>query len=126
LTQDVGALPGGANGKVYGAWAFAYEVSGKQDGIWLEKVDLVDDSAQKRGLGVLVHVDVAELRNTGPFEGNRQVGQMDIGLNNIDPVALDLAGVEREAGSAEKASFEQTAASEALAGRWIFRFHIPW
>ena len=50
---------------------------------------------------------------------------MDIGLDNIDPVALNLAGVERQAGSAQETRLEQAPPRSNQAVRWINWLHNP-
>ncbi len=77
-----------------GKGAASDEVAGEEDEVRGQGVDLTDDALQKKGLGVLVEVDVAELDDAVAVEGDGQIGDGDGAVDDVDFVTCDFAGVE--------------------------------
>lgn len=78
-----------------------------------EGIDLMDDTLEEKGFGVLVEVYVANLSNAIAVEGTRQVRDGDGSLDEIDLVARDFAGVKSKSGGGCSCSDEEIAAGEA-------------
>ncbi len=96
--EDLGAAVGGVIGVEEGKGAVGDEVSGEEDEVGGERVDLVDDAFEEEGFGVLVEVNVADLNDAVAVEGGGQVGDGDGVGNDVDLVARDFGGVECHGG----------------------------
>lgn len=83
------------------------EVAGYEDEIGLERIDAVDDVLEEEGFGELIEMDVGKLNDAETMKGRRQVGDVNRGVDLLDSVAGNHAGVEckasrRDAGTNDK------------------------
>jgi hypothetical protein len=93
LGAAVRSVPSGDEGER----AMGDEVSGEQDHVGGECVDLADDVLEEVRLSVFVEMDVAELYDAVAVEGAGQVRDGDGAVDYLDLVAGDLAGVDGHA-----------------------------
>src|SRR5580658_1930065 len=71
-----------------------YKVSRQKNGIGLHPVHPVNHAAKKKGLRIFIQMNIAELCNAHPIKNLRQPGKGYIALVDLDPVALNLGGIE--------------------------------
>ena len=88
------------------------EVTGDEDQVGGDLVDLLDDVVEVEGLGVLVEVDVGELDDAEAVEGLGEVAQDHGEMGDLEVVAGVLARVEGEGGCGEAGNFQEAAAGE--------------
>ncbi len=106
LGGGAGRLPGDREGQ----WAAADEVSGDEDEVGGESVDLRNHLLEKPGFGVLLEVKVAHLDNAEALEGVGEIADAEGGGGDFELVAGVGPGIsgQSEAGSggyvAEKAA----------------------
>jgi hypothetical protein len=110
--EDLGAAADGVAAGDEGEGAVGDEVAGEEDEVGGDGVDLVDDALEEEGLGVLVEVDVAELDDAIAVEGVGQIGDGDGAVDDVDLVAGDLAGVERQTGGEGAGTYEEISPGE--------------
>src|SRR5208337_1993311 len=123
--EDAGALPGGSAGKLLRTRPEILlptdrgrdEIPGEKNGIGLDTVDAVNDMVKEERLSVVIHVDVAELDDAHAIKGRGQIAQIKVALRYLDPMAFDLARIERQSGSTAQASFEEAAPGDGPVGR---------
>jgi hypothetical protein len=123
--EDAGAMPGGTASKRSNFWSEIVlpanggrdEISGEKYGVGLDAVDAVNNLVKKERLGVVIHVDVAELDNAHAVKGGGQIAQIEVALCDLDPMALDLAGVEGQSGSTAEARDKEAAPADGPVGR---------
>jgi len=108
--EDLGTEAGGPPGDRGGARSIADEVSGDQDEVGGEGVDLGDHAFKEEGLGVLLEVNVAHLDDAEALEGVGEIVDGEGAVGDLELVAGVGSGVsgQSEAGSgggiAEKAA----------------------
>ena len=89
------------------------EVSGEEDGVGPQAVDVVDRIAQEEWLGELIEMNIAELGDTEAVERGRKVGDEDFRVGYFNVVARNFAGIEGEGSHACKAGGKKAAARKA-------------
>ena len=114
--QDFGASMDGMTAGDEGERTVGDEVSGKEDEIGVEGVDLLDDALEEEGFGELVEVDVAELSDAEALKGGREIVDVEGTWDDVDFMARDLAGVQGQSGSGGARSDEEVSAGDSL--RW--------
>jgi hypothetical protein len=107
--EDVGALPCGACGKVFGPGQITDKIASQQNRIGLEAVDSINRLSQEKRFRELVHVNIAELDNTDAIEGGRESTETNLDLRDLNPMPLKFACVERQPRRAKDACFNKTA-----------------
>lgn len=112
--QDAGAGPCCVDGVFVRQPLVGDEVAGKEDGIGAETIDAGDDVAQEIGLCEHVQMDVTELGHAEAIEDRGQVGQTNFGIGDFQVVAFELAGIEAEAGGAERSGREEATPCDGL------------
>ena len=110
--EDLGAAVGGVVGGDEGEGSEGDEVSGDEDEVGREGVDVFDDAVEEVGLGVLVDVDIAYLDDAVAVEGGGKVADGDGTLDDVDLVAADFAGVEGDACGGDSGADEESAAGD--------------
>ena len=70
------------------------EVAGEEDQIRREDVDLMDDALEKKGLRVLVEVNVTELNDAIAAQRGWEIGDGDGAVHDVNLMARNLTGVE--------------------------------
>jgi hypothetical protein len=116
VAEELAAASGGLEGVAEGAIAAGDEVTGEDDHVWLKRVDAVDGVFEEGVFGELFEMDVAELGDAEAVEGVGQAGDVDVAVEDLELVAGDLGGVDREASEGEAGSGEEFAAGEAGGG----------
>ena len=91
--EDFGATMGWVLAEDEVEGAASDEVSGDEDEVGGQSVDLVDDMLDEEGLGEFVEVDVADLGDAVAAEGVGKVGDVDGEVDDFELVACDRAGV---------------------------------
>ncbi len=115
LFQNAGALPCFfMRTAIWGSIA-GDKVSGQKHCIRLLFVDALDHLAEKERLRKMIHVNVAQLRNTHAIEIGRQAPQGHVTMRYIDPVALNFSGIERDPGGTKDARFQEIASTSRSA-----------
>lgn len=92
--EDLGATMRGVTAGEESERSMGDEVSGKQNHVRAEGVDMVDDSFEKGGFGELVKVDIADLNDAEPMKRAGKIGDSDAAGDEIDLMAGDLAGIK--------------------------------
>ena len=95
-TEDLGAAVSRVLAEDEVEGASGDEVSGEEDEVGIECIDLVDNVFEEEGLGELIEVDVADLGNAIAAEGIGQVGDVNGEVDGFEVVTCDLAGVKSE------------------------------
>jgi len=113
VAEDLAAAVGFALAEAEGQRAAADEVSGEDDHVGGERVDMVDDAFHKARFGELVEVDVADLCDAEAVKGLRQIAEGDGAVDDVDLVAGDLAGVEGEGGCGGSCAEKESAAGDS-------------
>ena len=98
LFEEFGADTGGFVGDGEGERAAADEVSGDEDELRVEGVDLLDSATEKPGLGVLREVEVGDLDEAEADEGVGEMADGEGAVGDFELVAGVEVGVEAEAG----------------------------
>jgi hypothetical protein len=111
--EDFGATVNGMLAGDEGEGAVGDEVSGKEDEVGGQAIDLMDDAFEEIGFGVLVEVDVADLDDAISVEGGGQVRDGDRALDYVDLVACNLPGVKGETGGGGAGANKEVASGEA-------------
>ncbi len=119
--EDLGTAVGGVAAGDEGERAAGDEVAGDEDEVGRERVDAVDDVLEEEGLGELVEMDVGELDDAEAVEWLGEIGDTDGGVDYVEFVARDLAGVESEACCGDAGAEKKFAAGEARGGRAALR-----
>ena len=118
--EDFSGDAGGAPGDFEGEGTAADEVSGDENEIGFEGVDLSDHFFEERGLGVLLKVDVAHLDDAEVLEA---VGEITDGEGKAGDLELVAAVGSSIGGQAESkdggCSAEKAAASEVVRFDWV-------
>ena len=70
-------------------------------------VDVVDGFTEKERLGELVQMNVTELGDMEAVEGFWKIGQPNFGMGDLNGVARDFAGIERQTGGTGEACREE-------------------
>ena len=96
-----------------GEGAVGDEVTGEEDEIRGQSVDMMDDAFEEGRFGVLIEVDVADLDDAVTVEGIGQIGDRDGTLDDVYFVARDLAGVERQPRGCNARADEEVTPGEA-------------
>jgi hypothetical protein len=96
-----------------GERAVGDEVTGEQDEIGGESINVVDDALKEEGFRVLVEVDVADLDDAIAMEGRGQIWDRDGALDDVNLVACNLAGIESESGGCGPGTYEEVAAGKS-------------
>jgi hypothetical protein len=123
--EDFAAAVGGGAGGDEGEGALGDEVSGEQDHVGGEGVDVADDALEKEGLGKLVEVDVADLGDAEAVKGAGKIGDGEGAGDEVDLVAGDFTGVEGESCCSGSCSDEKVAAGNAGGLRGRSAGHSP-
>ena len=92
--EDLGTTMGRVVAGKKSERSMGHEVSGKENHVRAEGVDMIDNAFQKRGLRELVEMDVADLSDAEAVEGAGEIGEGDRAGDEIDLVAGDLAGIK--------------------------------
>ena len=77
----------------------------------------MDDVLEEEGLGEFVEVDVGELNDAEAMEGLGEIGDANGGVDDIELMARDLAGVESEACRGDAGAQNEFAAGETRVRR---------
>jgi len=108
-----------------GEGAVGDEVTGEQDEVGGESINVVDDALKEEGFRVLVEVDVADLDDAIAMEGRGQILDRDGALDDVNLVACNLAGIECESCGCGPSTYEEVAASKSwMLGRSVAK-HTP-
>ncbi len=110
--EDFGAAGSGGEGDINRHGATTGEVAGDEQEVGLERVDLVNDAAEKEILGVLLEVDVGDLDEAESAERRGQVGQEKGALNNLEFMPGPLVRVEGDCGNGGKGTGNKGAPGE--------------
>ena len=109
--EDAGALAGGFAVKIARNALLSHhggdEIAGHEDGVGFFAIDELDGVAEKDGLSEVVQVDVTDLRDAHAVKSGGEPEKSDIVASDLNPVALNFAGIEGEAGSATEARLEK-------------------
>ena len=95
--EDLSGDAGGAPGDFEREGAAADEVSGDEDEVGVEGVDLGDHSFEEGGLGVLLEVDVAHLDDAEVLEAVGEIADGEGAVGDLELVAAVGSGVGGEA-----------------------------
>lgn len=74
------------------------EIAGEENQVGLERVDVVNDALEEKGLGVFVEMNVADLDDAVVVERGGKIGDGDGAADDVDLVARDLARVKGKSG----------------------------
>ncbi len=78
----------------------------------MESVHTRNDFFEEVLLGVLLQVDIGDLDDAEAVERRWQVANVEGGVGDLDFVASNLVGVERETGSGDDGSSDEVATGE--------------
>lgn len=115
--EDFGATVRCVAAGYEGERAAGDEVAGDENEVGGERVDAMDDVLEEDGLSELVEMNVGELDDAEAVEWLGEIGDAYGGVDYIEFVARDLAGVESEACRGDAGAQDEFAASEARGGR---------
>jgi hypothetical protein len=88
------------------------EVAREKNKVGRKRVDFVNDAFEKKGLGVLVKMDVTELDDPITVKRCGQIRNSDGPFDNIDLVTSDLAGVECQSGCGRAGAYKKFSTAE--------------
>ena len=110
--EDGCAAGGGGEGDVDWHGAAAGEIAGDEQEVGFERVDFVEDAAEKEVLGVLLEVNVRDLDEAEAVEGRRKMAQGEGALNDLELVPGPLVGVKGNGGNRGEGTGDKGAAGE--------------
>ncbi len=110
--EELGAAGRGGKGDIDRHGAAAGEVAGNEQEVGLERVNLMDDAAQKEILGVLLEVDIGDLDEAKTIEGSGKIAQEESALDELNLMPGPLIGVESDGGDRGEGTGDKGAAGE--------------
>jgi hypothetical protein len=124
LIEDAGALLRCALEDPARYWRTGDKITCQEDRIGIQPVDAVDSIVKKEWLSEFVQVDVAELRHAEAVKCPGKAAKEDVVIGDLDPMPLDLAGIERQTGAGARACDQEAAARDSLLGRKLQQYLI--
>ncbi len=110
--EDLGADAGGFVGDGHLAGATADVVSGDEDEVGVEPVDLGDDALEEEGFGELFEVDIGDLDDAEVDEGVGEIADGEGEAGDLELVAGVGAGVGCQAEPSGRGSRQKSPASD--------------
>ncbi len=123
--EDLGSQARGADANAAGARAAADKVSGQQHHFGFQGVNALDNVDKVAGLGVLLQVEVGDLRKSHADKGVRQVSKSKRTLGDFDLMATVRSGVDTKADGCCARSGEEGATREIGQCVWC-SFGVRW